>query len=101
MEESNYVTAFQNVLNVFFVLQEEIYLPACLGIDNIDLFASRHIEEFMISSDMEDLIRGENIKISANESSSSSPPTDLLSRVDRSEDDLITHHHVISIGSQL
>ena len=69
MEESNNVTAFQNVLNVFFVLQEEIYLPACLGIDNIDLFASRHIEEFMISSDMEDLIRGENIKISANETS--------------------------------
>ena len=97
MEESNYVTAFQNVLNVFFVLQEEIYLPASLGIDNIDLFASRHIEEFMISSDMEDLRGGENVKISANESSL----TDLLSRVDRSEDDLITHHHVISIGSQL
>ena len=64
MEKSDYVTAFQNVLNVFFVLQEEIYLPASLGIDNIDLFASRHIEQFMISSDMEDLIRGENIKIS-------------------------------------
>ena len=56
MEESNNVTAFQNVLNVFFVLQEEIYLPACLGVDNIDLLASRHIEEFMISSDMEHLI---------------------------------------------
>ena len=97
MEKPNYVTAFQNVLNVFFVLQEEIYLPASLGIDNIDLFASRHIEEFMISSDMEDLRGGENVKISANESSL----TDLLSRVDRSEDDLITHHHVISIGSQL
>ena len=74
MEKPNYVTAFQNVLNVFFVLQEEIYLPASLGIDNIDLFASRHIEEFMISSDMEDLRGGENVKISANESSPSSPP---------------------------
>ena len=62
MEESNNVTAFQNVLNVFFVLQEEIYLPASLGIDNIDLFASRHIEEFMISSHMEDLRGGENVK---------------------------------------
>ena len=56
MEKPNNVTSFQNVLNIFFVLQEEIYLPACLGIDNVDLFASRHIEEFMISSDMEDLI---------------------------------------------
>ena len=56
MEEPNNVTSFQNVLNIFFVLQEEIYLPACLGIDNVDLFASRHIEEFMISSDMEDLM---------------------------------------------
>ena len=75
MEEPNNVTAFQNVLNVFFVLQEEIYLPASLGIDNIDLLASRHIQEFMIGSNMEDLRGGgENVKISANESSPSSPP---------------------------
>ena len=55
VEQSDHVTSLQNVLHVFFMLQEEIDLPARLGIDNVDLFASRHIEKLMIGSDMKHL----------------------------------------------
>ena len=94
VKESDHVTSLQDVLNVFFVLQEEINLPTCLGIDNVDLFTSRHIEELVIGSHVQDLHTVDKNK-------TGEVVTDLLSGVDRGEDDLITHHHVISIGSQL
>ena len=41
MEEPNHVPALEDVLLVLLVLEKQVYLPACLGVDNIDLKVSR------------------------------------------------------------
>ena len=41
VEQSDHVPAFEDILLVLLVLKEQVYLPACLRVDNIDLKVSR------------------------------------------------------------